>query len=237
VTRRGAFDLSRFREAIAGPGIDPRCWIAIGRVDEDPDATVWDDILGWLCDVTAVSGPFAGSLLPLACRVTSDAQGVDVGHHRPPRQGGLVVVLFPSGDPNEDSVIIGQLHNTDDAGAPAEVNGDTIDEAFAMVTHIMVAPDEDLDEEWRNFRVTADSMVFGTADADQPFVRGDDLADALADLSDALGEFAAAIAVAPVNLGTATVALDPITLTQFQVALVQFKAASQTYLSTRINGD
>lgn len=234
---RRSLDFSRFREAVSGPGIDTRCWIAVGRVDDDPDAVVWDDVLGWLCDVTPVSGPLAGSTLPIACRVVSGAQGDDMGTYKPPRAGGLVLVVFPSGDPNEDSIVIGQLHNTDDAGAPESVNDETITESFALETHLTVAPNEDLDEQWRNVRITAESMIFGTSNADQSAVRGDDLAQALSDLGDALSQFAAAIAVAPVNLGGAVVALDPATLATFQQAVTAFQQASQTYLSSRINLD
>jgi len=234
---RASVDFSRLREAVAGPGIDPRTWVLTARIDDDPDAMVWDDKLGWLVDVTPVTGQLAGSTMPLACRVATAAQGPDIGMHHPPRLGGLVLVVIPSGDPNEDSIIIGQLHDVDD-GAPARVNGDTIDEDFARQTHIAALPDEDVDQEWRHARITAsDAMVLGTADADQAMVRGDDLADALSDLADALSQFAVAIAVAPVNIAGAVVALDPGTLTSFQQAVTAFKSASQTYLSTRITVD
>lgn len=238
-------DWSRMREAVKGPGVDPRVWVCMGRVVDDPDAVVWDDTLGWLCDVVAVSGPLAGSELPLTCRVATGAQGPDIGTHRPPRKGGLVLVAFPTGDQNEDSVVLGQLHNEDDAGAPATVNGDTIDEDFAAATHITVLPDEDKDQEWANVRVTAsgdmklhgEAVELGKADADQSYVRGEDQADALGEFLDSMTQFAAAIAVAPVNIGGAVVALDPATLTDFQVAIQTYKAARAEYLSRRIKGD
>jgi len=245
VTRRApsrrSLDFGRIAEAVSRPGIDPRAWVALARVDDDPDAVVWDADLGWTADVTFAGGPLAGEG-PVSCRVASPAQGAGAGRASPVRQGGLVVVVIPSGDPNEDAVIVGQLHDVDDARAPTSVNGDSIVETDASsgqvaadVTHLTALPDEDLDEEWRSWRVTADAMTLGVADADQPFVRGDDQADALDDLADALGQFAAAIAVAPV-VGAA-VALDPATLATFQQAIAAFKAARQSYLSTRIKGD
>lgn len=239
--RGRAPDFGRIAEAVSRPGIDPRAWVALARVDAGPDAVVWDEDLGWLADVTFAGGPLAGEG-PVCCRVASPAQGAGAGRASPVRQGGLVVVVIPSGDPNEDAVVVGQLHDVDDAKAPTAVNGASIvetDAASGQVavdeTHLAVLPDEDLDEEWRAWRVTAGTMVLGTPDADQPFVRGDDQADALDDLADALSQVVAALAVAPI-VGAA-VALDPATLTQFQAAVQTFKAARQSYLSSRIKGD
>jgi hypothetical protein len=211
----------------------------MGRVDDDDDAIRWDETLGWLCDVTAVSGSQAGSLLPMACRVVTGAQGVDTGTHWPPRRGGLVVVVFPSGDPNEDSIILGQLHNTDDAGAPATVNDTTIDEDFALETVFTVEPEKDLDEEWRNVRITGEEMILGTADADQAFARGDDLADAIDDFADAISDFCQSLIqatpAAPNN--ALTVASAIAAATPLLAAAETFKAAKETWRSTRIKGD
>jgi hypothetical protein len=240
-------DFSRLREAVKGPGVDPRVWVCMGRVVDDPDAVVWDDVLGWLCDVEAVDGPLAGSELPLTCRVATGAQGPDIGIHRPPRKGGLVVVVFPSGDQNEDSVILGQLHNEDDAGAPATVNGDTIDEDFATTTHITALPEEDQDEEWANVRVTASddmklhgkALELGKDGADQAYMRGDDFADAIEDMVDAIGSFAQSLSTstpAPPNAAL-TVADVVAAYAPLEIAIAQFKAARAEYLSTRIKGD
>jgi len=236
--RRG-IDIARIRESMAAPGMDQRCWVCMGRIDDDPDAAVWDDVLGWLCDVTAVSGPLAGSLLPLACRVVSIAQGDDSGIHSPPRKGGLVVVMFPSGDPNEDSIIVGSLHNTDDAGAPATVNGEEIDEDFAAETFIYALPDFDLEQEWRNARITAGEMILGKEDADQPYMRGDDFADAIEDIVDAIGSFAQSIATATAAPPNAALTVADVLLAYapLEIAIVQFKGAREGYLSTRIKGD
>lgn len=226
-----------------GPGIDPRPWVVLGRVDEeteeDTDVLVWDEALGWLIDVTVVSGGQQGDTVQ--CRFGSSMQGGGTNKSSPPRTDGLVVVLFPNGDPNDEAVIIAQLSDVDNA-ILNEVNGATIVERnpedgqiAAIETHIVAAPNEDLEEQWRNARITADSMTLGAPDADQPFVRGTDHADAMDDLVDSMLDVVSALAVAPV-VGT-NVALDPVSLAAFQVAVEQFKQAREQYLSTRINAD
>jgi len=218
--------------------MDTRDWIVMGRVDEDPDSTVWDEVLGWLCDVTALTGSMAGSRLPLACRVLSQWQGEDNGIHSPPRQGALCVVVFPSGDPNEDSVILGFLHDADGAGAPATVNGDTIVETGAESgqvaadeTFLATIPNLDIDIEARNVRVTG-SLILGSPDADQEAVRGSDIADAIEDLADSLVS-----AVTTVNAAIPTGISDPTVVASLQVAVATFRSARQTYLSSRIKVD
>jgi hypothetical protein len=212
----------------------------MARVDEDDDAIVWDDALGWLVDVTFVGGGCDGEG-PINCRVASQVQGSEIGVYRPPRANGLVIVLVPNGDPNDDAIIVGQLHDVDDFTVASEVNGDNIveidasdGEVAADETHITVLPDEDLDQEWRNVRVTAEAMVLGAPEADQPFVRGTDLDDALDDLADAISDIVTAINTA---LGIAGSPIDPASLALFEAAIATFKAASSTYLSSRITGD
>lgn len=236
---RGAVDWSRLRSAMASPGMDPRAWACTARIDDDPDAVQWHATLGWLCDLTVVSGPLAGQPIPLACSPARDSHDA----HHPPARGRLVSILLPTGDPNDGAVVTGYLNSTDEDPAPTTINGDRIvetnagaGEVAADVTHVYSWSGEDVDIEARHVRVTAsDRMVLGTAQADQPYVRGTDLADALGSLLDALSTFAAAIAVAPV--AGAVVALDQGTLATFQQAIATAKQARQTYLSQRITGD
>jgi hypothetical protein len=249
-------DFGRIAEGISRPGIDPRVWLALARVDDDPDAVVWDEALGWIVDVTFVGGPLDGDG-PCPCRVASGGEGAGVGYARPPRAGGLVVVQIINGDANDDAVILGQLWEQRTA-APSSVNGDSIverdpqsGEVAAAETHIAVFPEEDVDEEWRNVRVTGERMVLGAPDADQPFIRGDDYADAEADFVDAVetysgqieGAFQALVPpgppVTPVTGAQASAALLAIQAAgiPLQLAIQQFKSARDTYLSTRIVGD
>lgn len=230
---RSRVDMSRVAAGLKTPGIDPRTWFAFARVDEDPDATVWDAELGWLCDVTIVGGPLDGDG-PVLCRMATPGQGTGVGQYAPPRQGGLVVVAIPEGNTNADCIIVGQIHDSDHAVAAA-VNGTTIDESFATRTHILVYPEEDLDAEFANVRLTG-RMVLGVPDADQSFARGDDLADALDALVDALTTFLDTAPAPPGAFGSVAAPTFTAAGAALKAAIQQFKLAREGWLSTRIKG-
>jgi hypothetical protein len=227
--------------------MDVRTWISMARTDvetEDaPDVFVWDDKKGWLADVTFVGGGLDGDRRN--CRLISGAQGAGVLSTRPPRPDGLTLIALPNGDPNDDAIIVGQLAD-DELSIPATVNGDTIVErnategqVAAIETHLDIFPEEDLDQEWRNVRITADNMTLAVPDADQPFVRGTDQADALDDVFDAILDFATALSAstpAPPN-GALTVAEVIAALPDLVAKISEWKAARPTYLSTKIKGD
>lgn len=240
-------DFGRVGEALAKPGMDPRAWCVMARVDEeteaDQDVLVWDRDLGWLVDVTVVGGPMDGEG-PINCRLASFAQGDGVIEAKPPRSGALVCVIFPNGDPNDDAIIVGELTD-DDNPAPMSINGDNIvernaseGEVSALETHITVAPFEDLDQEWRNVRITGNRINLGVPEPEQSFARGNDLADALDNLADALRTYAQTLSTSGSTLTGGvplTAAVDA--AAQLSVDLELFKAARDQYLSTRIKGD
>jgi hypothetical protein len=231
-TRRRV-DMSRVADGLKMPGIDTRTWVTMARVDVDPDATVWDAELGWLCDVTIVGGPLDGDG-PVLCRMASAGAAPGKGQYDPPHQGCLVIVTIPGGDTNADCVIVGQLNDTE-CLAPVTVNNTNLTEAFARRTHVMAFPDEDFDGEFANVRLTG-QMVLGTHNANQPFARGTDLANAIDSFADALSAF---VDQAVVPAGTfGNVGLLPFTAaaTVLKVAIQQFKLARNQYLSTRIKG-
>jgi hypothetical protein len=223
---RSAVDFNRVANGLQKPGIDPRTWLAFARIDEDPDATVWDDELGWLCDVTFVGGGLDGDGPNLA---RWGGRGV----YRPPVQGALCLVAVVGGDPNDDLVILGMLDDADSA-APASVNGDAIDEAMASRTHIVARPDEDADVEMTRVRVNAE-LVLGAADADQSYVRGDDYAGEEAKFLDALDTFLSS-APPPGPFGQVSSATFIAAAAPLKLAIQQFKLAKNTYLSQRIKG-
>jgi hypothetical protein len=211
--------------------------------DDDGDAFEWDTQLGWLSSATFVGGALDGDGEVLI-RIPSQAQGNGVGYYYPPRATGLVAATIPTGDANDIVTEIGQLHSEDETApalAPTTINGDAIVErdasegqVAAAETHMAVFPDEDLDQEWRDVRITAGAMVLGTPEADQPFVRGDDLDEALDDLADALSDIVTAINT---GLAAAGSQIDPASLANFEASILAFKNASEQYLSTRITGD
>ncbi len=130
-TRR-TIDVGRLREAMSAPGADPRSWVVLARVDDDPDAIRWEPGTGWLVDVTVGSGELAGEDM-IVCRVGSGLGGTS-HESRPVPRGAEVVVVFPAGDPNVSPVIIDYVHNPTDSAVPSEVNGTPVDEARALST-------------------------------------------------------------------------------------------------------
>lgn len=228
-------DMSRIADALSRPGIDPRAWVVLARVDDDPDAIVWDADIGWIVDVT-----FADGEGPITCRVTSESQGSSVGSIRPVRADSLVVVLVPNGDPNDEAVIIGDLHDVDTNTAPTTINTEPITEELAASTHIDAYPGESLDQEWTSVRITAsEQLLLGIPVPIQSFVRGDDYADALGTFLDALDVFVDTLATAPPAAPNAALTVASVLAAAqiFQPQIATFKASRATYLSTRIKGD
>lgn len=229
---RSTLDMSRVAQGLKGPGIDTRTWVAFARVDVDPDATVWDAELGWLVDVTIVGGQLDGE--PALCRMGNFTAGGSMGQFNPPVQGALVIVTIPEGDLNADCLIVGTLHDKDHT-PPTQVNGSSIDEAFAHRTHMFVFPEHDLEMQFERVRITGD-MTLGDPGADQPYARGDDLADALDGLADALNQFLATTGAAPPVAGAVNASTYASAATLLQTAIAKFKVARSSYLSTTIRG-
>ena len=137
--RRASVDFERLAQRLGFPGIDPRNWIALGRVDADPDAVTWETPRGWLVDVTFTTGALAG-LPAVPCRVaTSFAEGGGT-RSDPPQQDCEVIVAVPSGDTNDTPVILAFLHNGDGCEVPEQVNDSTINEALLLNTHVVKSP-------------------------------------------------------------------------------------------------
>lgn len=247
-------DYRRVGDAVSFPGIDPRTWVSLARVDTDEDAIVWDEEEGWLVDVTFVGGELDGEG-PVVATMGSLAQGNGQGRYLPPRAGGLVLVSVPNGDANDEVVILQQVHTTNEVAATT-INGDTIverdagnGEVAAIETHIDAFPQEDADQQWRTRRVATsgahrlhgETLELGIPDADQPFARGNDLADALNNLSSALDTFLNALAIIPVLIppppGSPVANVNPAAIATLRTAITTFQNARNQYLSTRISGD
>ena len=232
-------DLHALRAGIAGPGLDTRSWVEMGRVDDDPDAVVWDDQLGWLADVTIESGGLAGEG-PINCSVTG-ASDQGRGVYQPLHPGDRVVVALISGDPNVDAVIIGRVHDVDDFMTATTVNGDRIVETNATAgevaadeTYIAALREKDVDVEAANVRLGADavkvvspSVCLGTADASEHAVLGDAFMSDLSDFLTAMNTFCASLAASMLP-GVANAG------TTLQGQVVAFQAQLQADLATRV---
>lgn len=133
---RKRFDVQRMAEAVKRPGIDPRTWVVTARVDNDPDSISYDEELGWLVDVTFTGGELDGEG-PVVARVAQSVASKGNTKIEPVVRDCEVQVVINEGDPNGNVVITGQLHNGGGCEPPATVNELPIDEALALVTHIV----------------------------------------------------------------------------------------------------
>ena len=248
---RRRIDLGRLREAMSGPGADPRTWIALARVDDDADAVRWDEHLGWVADVTFVGGGLDGEG-PVPCRVAWSYAGPSAGRSEPVERGVLCVVALPEGDPNAQPVIVGML-SVPEHSAPADVLGGSITETLALGTHLLrsahdIAEHVDGNAERRaegdnTLRAAGDAVVdaggtahllgplvrLADAGATQPFVRGTDQLVALQAAFNAIIAWTASVA-------TQIPALAPAQAT-LASALTAANAQLAAALSTRINGE
>lgn len=227
-------DFNRLRAALAGPGADTRAWIAVGRVEDDPDAVRWEDGVGWLADVVIMSGPLA-TTGEVTCRVMCPFGGDDAINTAPVRSGCVVVVALPDGEANGSPVVLGYLHNTEDCAAASTVNELPIDEA-AAADNVLVKTPASLEAEYGpTVRVQAKEQMALVAPrvdiapddvrgpSGEPFVRGDDYGDALGDFLSALNTY-----VTQTTAAATALALQPPTTPLTGAA----GAAYQTALST-----
>lgn len=228
---------------VRAPGIDPRSWVVIARVDDDPDAIRWaaagseDGPLGWLVDCTVQGGPLDQEPIN-GCRVSSSFDGDGTQRIEPIARDCLVVVVVPEGNVNAEPTIVGVLASAQ-CDPPDTVNGTTIDEAYALATHILVTSHAVDQQVAGDIRVKTDgaNRVLGAtvelADegATQSFVKGDDQQSALDDWFTAFNTWIALVQTGIVAGGGT---LDNTAIIQATVQLQQGLSAA---LSSRIKGE
>lgn len=144
-SRQRIFPFYRLARAIGHPGIDPRSWMAIARVDDDEDAIRFEPPMGWLVDVTFTTGALA-QVGPVPCRVAPDFAGAGATRSTPIDRDCEVLVAVPSGDPNDSPSIVGQLHNGGGCPVPESVAGQPLTEELARSTHLLRSPHGALEE-------------------------------------------------------------------------------------------
>ena len=196
------WDVGRIGEAIARPGIDTRVWIANARVSEEDDAVRFEQGVGWLIDVFYIGGELAGEG-PVICRVADNVGGRGI-NSAPPTPGCPCEVLVNEGFADAAPVIIGFLKNQADCPWPETVNTTTIDLAYAIANIIKVT-EHGLDAQYggqvRIVQGDGEKMLLTDPEADQSFVRGEDLLSALQSYSDAIA--ASFDLITPTGAGTA----------------------------------
>lgn len=186
---RKTFDFGRVREGLRAPGVDTRCWVAIAIVDDDADAIRWESPYGWVVDVTFQGGPLDQDG-PVPCRVASSFARDNYGLIEPIMRGTEVIVSIPEGDTNSVPIIVGQLFNGGYADVPTTVNGQDINEAFALGTHTLKTPHNMECEAGGSARVSTEQKItlitslieLSQNGASQAYVRGTEFASALQSL-------------------------------------------------------
>lgn len=239
---RKAIDFGRLRHAMEGPTADTRTWMAIARVDSDPDAIQFLDGYGWVADVTITSGQLSGEG-PIPCRVMTPFGASGEGTSCPVALGAEVVLAIPDGNANVQPVIIGYLHNPTIA-LPTSVNGNPVNESTATTT-VFAKTESSLNAEFgptarisaaNQASLEAPNIRIADENATQPYVRGNDLQTATNQLVTALNTYASALGAgapaSPVLIGTASAAA-----TALATALGSFASAITAALSTRIRGE
>lgn len=236
-----SIDPHRVVQALRGPGVDTRTWIATARIDDDDDASRWDAEHGWLVDVTFVGGPLDGEG-PVTCKVASPIGGAEQGDAHPPPRGCEAVVVLPEGDPNVMPVIVGYVNNADGCRAPGEVQGEELDEDLARATHLRVTNGslrwqvgELLALQGETVRVVSNDVELTQEAPTQSYVRGEDL-------QSALNQFAGQVQTAVSQLAPVGPPSTPVTAGQVATAIGTITAAvaaltGATYLSQRIKGE
>jgi hypothetical protein len=227
-------DARRLAEAVKQPGIDPRTWVSVGRIDNDPDAMRYDPELGWVVDVAPYGSDIEGDS-EIPCRVISPGAGDQQGEFLPPTRGAEVVLVFPGGDPEASPLCVGYCSNGDACRAPSAVNDlpidpDTTSSTDATVspldTEIKVSPHHrrehyalDHHDQARNQVLEAAEQVkLASRDAAQSFVRGERFVQVLNTWIDAVSSYVQANGAADAKIYAAVNTLAPGSVTPQEIA-------------------
>lgn len=101
----GQLDTSRVAQAVTKPGIDPRIWVSYAFVTK----VVVDPVQGVFANVI-----LSPSQVPETVRVGYEYAGSGFGIYNPLRVDDEVLVIAPSGDPNEGMVITQRMYSASD---------------------------------------------------------------------------------------------------------------------------
>lgn len=221
------------REAMAGPGSDPRVWLALARVDDADEAQRWDPEFGWLVDVTFVSGELAGED-GIPCRVARSYVGVEEGRIDPPVPNSLVLVAVVDGDPNVEPTIVGALYSAGDFDPPATINGEDVTATVAEAFHLFRT------SKGIRWQVDGDAFLevggvlyLADPNATQSFVRGDDQQAALDDFFALLNTWGAEVATGITGAGGTA----PPSQAAFIEGIATLRLELQQALSSKIKGE
>jgi len=241
---RRTIDTSRLSAAASRPGIDPRINLSLAIVKD----IAFDAEHGIFVDVQLVpTGELETAYLG------SGYAGNLAGDYCPVKLEDTVLVGLPSGDAGNGPIILARWNSAGDPppldfqdpdnegeARKARVLRVEVDQPYLIRTSgsgdgvdISVEGDGDLILEVKG----AGTAKLGDREADQPFVRGNDYADAEGTFLDALETFVTAVSGAGADPQGGLLAAGVIAaVTAFKPSISTFKNARTTYLSTKVEG-
>lgn len=151
-----SIDVSRLADAVSRPGIDPRVWVSYAIVQSEPVVETAQGQQDVFVDVLLVP-----TMQPDTARLCADYAGNGFGLYTPLHKDDEVVVIAPSGDPDEGLVIARRCWSPSDR-PPAEA-GQFPDDVLLVV------------EPGKNVRITTSGggkVFLGDAEAAQPVALG-----------------------------------------------------------------
>lgn len=240
---RRSVDTGRLASAASRPGIDPRIWFSCAIVLDvafDPEHGVFVDLQ--LQPTGELETAYLGSCYA----------GNRAGDYCPVKVDDLVLVAFPNGDSGNGPIIIGRFNSAGDPPAADFEDPDNEGEASKdRILRVEAGQKYKIrtsgDGDGIDMSVEGDGdFILETAgqgkiklqrDADQPFMRGNDYADAQDDFLTGLKTFVTAIQNAGLDpqgglLGATVVTAAGV----FGPKIDTFKSARTTYLSTKVEG-
>lgn len=235
------FDANRLAIAATRPGIDPRCWIAYGTVEE----ITFTPIVGYVVAVSFVGGPLNGEG-PIPCTVAAPFARLNAIGGAPFSVGDLAVVVIPEGDANVDPIVIGFVNSPEQAPSVL-VNLQPVTAAFLEGAHVLADPTKALEVEVLTARLNATLVQLASPAPTQAYLRGTVFAAALSAYLSASATFATTAATACATLVTASVGpLAPLVpgftalgtaFTTWGTAISTLQGTASQWLSAKIFGE
>lgn len=227
----GSIDIGRLARHLSYPGIDGRIWASIGFVTSDGPTIDTDE--GIFVDVILMP-----SQVQETARVASIYSGPECGVFFPMEKDDEVLVVAPSGDPNEGLVVMPRLWSPSDK-PPPELFGHTQDHFTILKKDSDGRFIAKGSGEWVLQVESTGKVRLGDNAADQSVVRGDaylgaeETVDGMLDtLLAAVGALCAVPAITALSAGTA--AAVAAALTAYNTARTAYKAQKSSFKQPKV---
>lgn len=175
-----SIDPARLANAVSRPGIDPRIWVSYAVLLADPKVVTEANYEDIVADIMLLPSGTVET-----ARVGAVYAGNGFGLYAPLYKDDEVVVIAPSGDPDEGLVITHRMWSPADK-PPAEITEETQNDLW-----LVVQPNQSLRVSAKgsgNVYLTVDTgkVYLGAADGTEAAAKGESLKDYLVSLVSAL---------------------------------------------------